>query len=636
MLRNIHKASSTWLGKAVLAVVIGFLVISFAIWGIGDIFRGFGRNEVAKIGGSEITVEQFRQFYNDRLQQLSRQLGRPISPDQARALGFDRQILGQLVAETTLDEKVKDWRLGLSNKEIAQHITDDPNFKGPNGRFDRARFEQIIRQGGYTEPRYVAEQRQVLLRRQIAQSVSGNLTVPDIAIKAINRFRNETRTIDYLALGPTQAGDAPAPTPEQLQSYYDERKALFRAPEYRKLTLMALSPAELANPGEVSDADAKAYFERRKSSYGKPEKRDVRQIVFPTDAAAQEARARIDKGESFADVAKARGLKAADTDLGMVAQSAIIDPVVGKAAFSLKPGDVSQPIKGTFGSVLVTVGKIEPGEQKTFEEVKPQIKREIAESRAKNKIGDLRDKIEDAKASGATLAEAAAKLALKSRAIEAVDRSGRAPNGNPVADLPRQPDVVNAAFNSDVGVDNEALQLPGGGYLYYDVTGVTPSRERPLDEVKDKVAQRWRDDEITKRLKSKADDMVARLKGGATLEQLAGEAGVQVQKAGDLHRGKAAGFVPENVVQAVFATPKGEIGSAQGKQETAHYVFRVTGVSNTKLDPKSDEAKAIAGSLKNAYADDLIGEYVTHLEKEFGVEINQSALNQIIGGEPGG
>jgi len=636
MLRNIHKASSTWLGKAVLAVVIGFLVISFAIWGIGDIFRGFGRNEVAKIGGSEITVEQFRQFYNDRLQQLSRQLGRPISPDQARALGFDRQILGQLVAETTLDEKVKDWRLGLSNKEIAQHITDDPNFKGPNGRFDRARFEQIIRQGGYTEPRYVAEQRQVLLRRQIAQSVNGNLTVPDIAIKAINRFRNETRTIDYLALGPTQAGDVPAPTPEQLQSYYDERKALFRAPEYRKLTLMALSPAELANPGEVSDADAKAYFERRKSSYGKPEKRDVRQIVFPTDAAAQEARARIDKGESFADVAKARGLKAADTDLGMVAQSAIIDPAVGKVAFSLKPGDVSQPIKGTFGSVLVTVGKIEPGEQKTFEEVKPQIKREIAESRAKNKIGDLRDKIEDAKASGATLAEAAAKLALKSRAIEAVDRSGRAPNGNPVADLPRQPDVVNAAFNSDVGVDNEALQLPGGGYLYYDVTGVTPSRERPLDEVKDKVAQRWRDDEITKRLKSKADDMVARLKGGATLEQLAGEAGVQVQKAGDLHRGKAAGFVPENVVQAVFATPKGEIGSAQGKQETAHYVFRVTGVSNTKLDPKSDEAKAIAGSLKNAYADDLIGEYVTHLEKEFGVEINQSALNQIIGGEPGG
>jgi len=636
MLRGIKNASSSWLGKSVLAVVIGFLVISFAIWGIGDIFRGFGRNEVAKIGSSAISVEAFRQYYNDRLQQLGRQLGRPITPDQARSLGFDRQILGQLVAETTLDEKVKDWRLGLTDDEIARHITDDPNFRGPNGKFDRVRFEQIIRQAGYTEPRYVAEQRAVLLRRQIAQSVSGDLTAPEIALQAINQFRNEKRAIDYLALGPTQAGDAPAPTPEQLQTYYDERKALFRAPEYRKLTLVALSPSGLARPDEVFDADAKAYYDRHKNDYGKPEKREVRQIVFPSEVEAQEARARIDKGESFQDVANARGLKPSDTDLGMVTDSAIIDSGVRKAAFSLKTGEVSQPIKGAFGTVLVTVGKVEPGEQKTFEQVKPRIKQAIAEERAKEAIGDLRDKIEDAKASGATLAEAAGKLGLKARGIESIDRSGRGPDGNPVGDVPKRPDVVNAAFNSDVGVDNEALQLPGGGYLYFDVTGITPSRERPIDEVKDKVEQRWRDDEIARRLKKVADDMIARLKGGSTLEQVAAEKNLQVQKADDLRRGSAAGFVPANVVDAAFATPKGEISSAEGQQEIAHYVFRVTGVTDPKLDPKSDEAKSISGSLKNAYADDLIGEYVTHLEKEIGVEINPTALNQIIGGEPGG
>jgi peptidyl-prolyl cis-trans isomerase D len=635
MLRGLKNASSSWLGKGILAVVIGFLVISFAIWGIGDIFRGFGRNEVAKIGSSAISVEAFRKYYNDRLQQLGRQLGRAITPDQARALGFDRQILGQLVAETTLDEKVKDWRLGLTNVEIAQHITDDPNFRGPNGKFDRTRFEQLIRQAGYTEPRYVAEQRAVLLRRQIAQSVSGNLTAPDTALQALNQFRNETRAIEYLALGPTQAGDIPVPTPEQLQSYYDERKALFRAPEYRKLTLVELSPSELAKVDEVSEADAKVYYERHKNEYGKPEKREVRQIVFPTETEAQEARARIDKGESFQDIAKARGLKPPDTDLGMVTESAIIDPTVRKVAFSLKPDEVSQPIKGAFGAVLVTVGKIEPGEQKSFEEVKPQIKREIAETRVKDTIGDLRDKIEDAKASGATLAEAAGKIGLKARTIEAIDRSGRGADGNPVSGVPKQPDVVNAAFNSDVGVDNEALQSTGGGYLYFDVTGVTPSRERTLDEVRDKVEQRWRDDEISARLKNEADDIVAKLKGGSTFEQLAADKSLQVQKADDLRRGKAAGFVPANVVAAAFATPRGEIGSAEGEKETAHYVFRVTGITDPRLDPKSDDAKAIAGSLKNAYADDLIAEYVTHLEKEFGVEINPTALNQIIGGEPG-
>src|ERR1700693_2989533 len=99
MLRGIHKATSTWVGKAIMAVIMGGLIISFAIWGIGDIFRGFGANSVAKIGDTEISIPQFQQYYTEKLQQYARQLGRPVTPDQARGLGLDRQLLGQLVAE---------------------------------------------------------------------------------------------------------------------------------------------------------------------------------------------------------------------------------------------------------------------------------------------------------------------------------------------------------------------------------------------------------------------------------------------------------------------------------------------------------------------------------------------------------
>src|ERR1700690_3185804 len=105
MLRGIHKASSTWLGRGVMAVIMGGLVVSFAIWGIGDVFRGFGLNSAIKIGGTEISIEQFRQFYTERLQQLGRQVGRPITTDQARATGIAQQVIGQLVAETTLHEQ---------------------------------------------------------------------------------------------------------------------------------------------------------------------------------------------------------------------------------------------------------------------------------------------------------------------------------------------------------------------------------------------------------------------------------------------------------------------------------------------------------------------------------------------------
>jgi peptidyl-prolyl cis-trans isomerase D len=632
MLRGIHNASSTWLGKAIMAVIMGFLVISFAIWGIGDIFRGFGQNSAITVGGTEISLEQLREYYTDQLRQLSRRLGRPIPPEQVRALGIDRQVLGRLVAETTLDEQAKALGLGVSNAEIAKRITSDPSFRGPGGQFDRARFEELIREAGYSEGRFVETQRHVLLRRQIAQSFAGQLHIPLAAMTAINQFRNEKRGIEYLVLASAQAGDIPAPTQDALSKYFEDHKVLFRAPEYRKVTLLSLSPVNIAKPDAVTDADARSYYKLHKSEFGKAERREIKQIVFPNAEDAKAARESIDKGKSFADLIKQRGLKPSDTDLGMVTKSAIIVPAIADAAFSLKPGEVSQPIKGAFGTVLVTVGKIEPRAQKTYEEVAPQIKQQIAESRAKTQIDDMRDKIEDERAAGSTLAEAGRKLGLKPRVIEAVDRSGRAPDGKPVPDLPQQPSVVASAFASDVGVDNDALQLPGGGFLYYNVTGITPSRERTLDEVKDQVAQQWRNDEIAKRLKAKTDEMVGKLKSGSTLAQLASESGLKVRKEVDLQRGKPAGFLPQKLVEAAFSTPKDVAASSEGKQQTERYVFRVTDVLDPKLDPASAEGKAIKASLENSYADDITGEYIARLENEFGVDINQSVVDQIIGG----
>jgi peptidyl-prolyl cis-trans isomerase D len=636
MLRNIHKVSSTWLGKIVMAVIFGVLTISFAIWGIGDIFRGFGENEVAKVGGAEISTVDFRQYYNDKLQRLGRQRGRVITPDQSRAAGLDRQILGRLIAETALDQQAHTLRLGLSDKEIAKRITSDPTFRGPTGKFDRTVFERIINEAGFTESRFVAEQRNELLRRQIAQSIVGDIKVPQSALEAFNQFRNEKRSVDYVALGPAQAGTIASPTPDQLGKYFDARKTLFRAPEYRKITILSVTPADLAKPAQVSDADAKTYYEQHKSEYGRPEKREVRQIVFQKPEEAAAAREKIAKGASFDDIAKARGLKPADTDLGMVLKSAIIDPAVANAAFALKSGEVSQPIKGEFGTVLVTVGKIEPGEVKSYAQVAPQIKQQIAEGRARTQLGDLRDKIEDAKAGGATVAEAGKKFGLKTRVIEAVDRSGRAPDGKPVPGLPKNPDVIAAAFTSDVGVDNEALTLPGGGYLYFDVNGITPSRERTLAEVKDKVEASWRDDEIGKRLKAKAADMLAKLKSGGTLAQVASQAGLPVQKVTDLTRGTRGGFTPPKLVQAAFSTPKDVPGSTEGAKQTERYVYRVTAVADPKLDPDAPDIKALASSLRTAYSDDIVGEYLAQLENDIGVRINQTALNQVVGGgEPG-
>jgi len=468
-----------------------------------------------------------------------------------------------------------------------------------------------------------------MLRRQIAVSIGGDVRVPDTAMKAINQFQNEKRAIAYLTLGAAQAGNIPAPTPEELSKYFADRKVLFRAPEYRKVTILAMSAAELAKPDAVTDADVKNYFEQHKASYGTPERRELHQIVFPNEQDAAAARDKIAKGASFADIAKERGLKDSDVAVGVVTKAEVIDPAVADAAFALKSGEVSAPVKGRFGTVLVQVGKIDPGNQKTLEEVTPQIKREIAEARARTEIGNLRDKFEDERAAGSTLAEAAKKLGLKSRTIDAVDRSGRGADDKPIPNLPTTPNVINAAFSSEVGVDNDPLQLPNGGYLWYDVTGITPARDRTLDEIKDKVEARWRDDEIAKRLKAKTDDMIGKLKAGAKLDQLAAETGLKVTTAADLQRGKPGGFAPIKLVDAVFKTPKDVPASAEG-DETTRFVFQVTGVTEAPLDPIA--GKQLTTILQNAYSDDFVAAYVTQLESDFGVTFNQQAVNQVIGG----
>src|SRR5262249_11334976 len=174
----------------------------------------------------------------DRLQQIGRQVGRPLTPDQARAFGFDRQVLQQTIAEAALDEEARRLRLGQSQEETMRSIYNDPNFKGLNGQFEPQRFQSVIRQFGYTEQRSRAEQRRVGLRRQIAGTIGAGIEPPKTLIEALVRYQNEQRSIEYIKLDAAQAGTIDPPSPEALAAYFEDHKAQFRAPEYRKIAFV--------------------------------------------------------------------------------------------------------------------------------------------------------------------------------------------------------------------------------------------------------------------------------------------------------------------------------------------------------------------------------------------------------------
>ena len=437
MLTSMRKATESLIGKAIMALVFGLIIFAFAVWGSREDFRGLGSNKIASVGGYPIAPQEFHDAYQTMMQQYQRQMKIGLTNAQAHAMGLDVQTLGRLIADKALDVQALSLGLAISDQTIAEAVRNDPRLKDPSGAFSRDRFDQVLRDSGLSERGFIAEQRNTDLRQQIGVSLVDGLTAPKALVEALARFDAQTRAVDAIALPPSAAGEIPAPTPEQLQNFYNDRKSSYRAPEYRAVNVVSVTPTTLAKPAEVTDDDARALYEKVKDSrFGAPERRKLQQIVFPNEAEADDALAKIKAGASFDDIAKARNLTDKDIDLGDVTRAGVFDKAIADAGFALPPGGVSEVVKGAFGPAIVRVTQITPASIKPYEEVAAELKKEIAVGRAANDVLAIHDKIEDARVSGKSLTEAAQAVGLDARAIPAVDAQGRDKSGAAGRGLP--------------------------------------------------------------------------------------------------------------------------------------------------------------------------------------------------------
>ncbi|HEY8384247.1 MAG TPA: SurA N-terminal domain-containing protein [Microvirga sp.] len=632
MLNGLRKAGQSIVGKIIVTVLFAVLILSFAVWGIGDIFRGGPQNYVARVGRTDISIDQFRTAFNNELQRIGRQFGQRITTEQARTFGLDQQVLSRLINEAVLSERARELGLSVSDELVARSIVDQPSFKDASGQFNRALFENVLRENGLSEQGFVREQKSAVARLHVAEAVAGSLAVPVAAREARHRIANERRAASYIVLPASAAGEIPAVTPEQLQAFYEERKAGFRAPEYRALNVLALDVAALAKPEAVSDADARQRYEQNRASFGKPERRTVQQIPFPSQAEAEAAFNRIKEGAPFETVAAERGVPPADLELGTFTKSEMLDPAVAEAAFSLQEGATSGPVQGRFGTVLVRASKVEPESVRPFEEVAAEVRAQIAQERARDTLDKVHDEIEDMRASARPLADIAREKGLVLQQVPAIDNTGRDKTGGPVANLPEGEVLVRAAFASDVGVDNEALRTRSGGYVWYDVTGIEQARDKSLDEVRPEVERLWRENEIARRLSEKARLLVERLDKGEAIEAVATEIGTPAKTATDISRQAAKDDLGIEAVRRVFTTPVGKAGSAQNGPE-ARAVFKVTAATVPPLVTTTTEAQRIEDQLRDALADTLIAEYIIQAQQGIAVTVNQQAVRQVVGGE---
>ena len=260
------------------------------------------------------------------------------------------------------------------------------------------------------------------------------------------------------------------------------------------------------------------------------------------------------------------------------------------------------------------------------------LRRQLATDEARRQMLDLHDKIEDDRASGATLAETARKVGLTPTVIAAIDRSGRDPDGTLVANLPARDQLLTGTFAGRVGVESDVIEIrtqgAAVGYVWYDVLEIAASRERTLEEAKSRVEARWRDEEIGKKLSARADEIRAKLDAGSTFAAAA--PGLAVQIRDKLTRSKPAEGLDPRVIARIFDTAQGKAAVAVPEDGVGRVVFRVTAIiMPTDAAPVTAQSEQLLKGME----DDLVTQYLYRLQSELGVRINDDALRRVVGGE---
>ncbi|MGK9281714.1 SurA N-terminal domain-containing protein [Sinorhizobium meliloti] len=621
MLDSLRNAAQTRVVKGLLAL----LILSFMVWGGQTLMVPSTPNAVVTVGDIKVSVSDFRLAYERQIALLSRQLGTPLSRQQAQAFGVENQVYAQLVAGAALDQLATDMNLGLSEDRLARLIGEDPAFHGVNGQFDRLTFSSVLRNAGLTEQDYINNRSQVAVRSQIVDALTDGYTAPKILVDAIGNYRHETRTIDYLLLSNANIDAVKTPGDEVLAPWFESRKANYRAPEYRKISYIKLEPEDLAAPDAVTEEELRADYEKRKESYRTPATRTVEQLTFPSREAADAAAAKLAAGTSFDDLVKAEGKTSADVLLGDFTKERMPDAKIADAAFAVaQDGGTTPVVEGAFGPVILRVTNIRPDAVRSFDEVKEELRNEIALDAAREQLVGLHDKIEDERAGGVTVKEIAEQLKLKLVTVDAVDASGKDQNGDEVKDLPEPRALLQEVFKADVGTDTLAVNIGRDGSAWFDVEEIIPARDRTLDEVRDEVAADWTAEQQRAALAAKAKELKERIEKGAKLADIASELGLVVETKTGLTRGTNDASLSPAAVIAAFGGPNGHVANAPGIGGDGQVLMQVTSVEEKApadaLDNDSSQIEAIA----RASGDDILDQMVSTLQTAYGVSINQS------------
>jgi peptidyl-prolyl cis-trans isomerase D len=558
--------------KSPFAVVLfGLLIVSFAVFGISDVFRHPPGKWVIAAGSRNMSPEDFKaQFENFRKREQAQ--GQTITPDIAVQQGVDRKMLTQLALQESLAELIRKIGVRPSDKLVGDTLREQMASLPPGqrpfdpitGKFDSQLYQRLLAQNDLTPARYEASLRDDIAQSHLFSAAAAGLRAPRIYSALQAAYGLEGRDLAAFAVNPATVEKPAAPTDAQLQAFMKEHAAQLTRPETRVLSVARFSAKALESTVTVPEADIVKTYNFRKDTLGTAETRSFVQIVAPDAKTAAVIAQRLAKGDQPAVVASAYGKQPVMID--SKPKSALPDRKVAEAVFALTAGQVSPPIQGDLGVSVVKLTKINPAALPSLDSQRPAIEAELRAQAAQAKAYEQTQTFQDAHDGGANLVDAATKAGALVLTTAPIAASGVDQTGQPVPGL--TPDALKTAFELPSGGESELIEAGKGEFFAVRVEKVIPSAMPPLAEIREPLAQQWQLDQLLQRMKVKADELTARVKKGESLEAVAASAQTKVQRVPNITRQNARQFqgLGRDLLMTAFGAKPGAPFVARGPQ----------------------------------------------------------------------
>lgn len=600
--------------KTAAWLMTGMLILGLGGFGVTN----FGGNvsSIGSVGDITLSVDDYARAVRQEVAAFSAQLGSQVPVSEAIGFGLDRKALQGLVTRAALDDAALKMGLSVGDQTVAAEVLKISAFQGTSGTFDRAAYRQVLQREGLTEAAFEESVRRDVARSLLQGAVAGGFAAPEALTETLYKWIAERRGFAMIRLTEADlAAPVPAPTDDQLKAYYDANIAAFTHPEAKRIAYAALLPEMIAKDQPVDEAAVRKMYDQRISEFVVPERRLVERLVYPDQAAADAAKAKLDGGATFDSLVAERGLTMDAVDMGDVSK-----PDLGAAGDAVFAAAVDSVVLAAsdLGPALFRVNGVLDGEETSFDEAKDGLSEELRMDAARRAISDKVEEIDDLLAGGTSLEDLARETGMEYSTLDhVVGQQGEAP-------LEGYQAFRAAADKVKDGDFAEAVVLEDGGVVALEFRETVPATPIPFDEAKEKVAESWREAEVKKALSAQAIAFKAAVEGGASL----GSLGI-VDQTPEISRDGFVEGAPQSLLPAVFTMSEGEVRVIEEGDFIA--LLRLETVKPAEATGEEADAlrAALRAQIEQAISQDAFSAFATAVSAEAGISLDQTAINAV-------